>query len=221
MTILLKHKAVIVAGVLSVIPVQSVMAMNGGVVLDNQNSLENGYTLVAADEKNKLAQDFIQNIGAQAVSFLGNDNLSEEQKTSQFRALLNDSFDMRTIGRFAMGRHWRGASKEQRSEYLDLFNDMVIDVYAGRFSEYKGQGFEVVSSRADGKKDFLVSSYIVPGNGSKIKLDWRLRHKEGQYKIIDIIIEGVSMSLTQRSDFSSVIQRGGGNVDVLLDHLRK
>ena len=48
-----------------------------------------------------------------------------------------------------------------------------------------------------------------------------MRYKDGKYKVIDIIVEGVSMSVTQRSDFSSVIQRGGGNVQVLIDHLRE
>jgi len=184
-------------------------------------SQKSGYVLTVSDEKNQQAKDFVENIGKQAVSFLGNASYTKAKKEKAFDKLLNDSFDMRTIGRFAMGRHWRSASKDQQAEYQKLFKDMVVRVYASRFSEYKGQGFDVVSSRADGKKDYLVSSYIVPGNGSKIKLDWRLRHKNGQYKVIDIIIEGVSMSLTQRSDFSSVIQRGGGKIDVLLDHLRK
>ncbi len=220
MTILFKDKAILLAGALSIMPLQHAVAVTSFSV-EQPFGINENIMYVAVDEKNKQAQDFIENIGVQAVGFLGDANLSPEQKTAQFRDLLNTSFDMRTIGRFAMGRHWRSASKEQQTEYLNLFNDMVINVYTGRFSEYKGQGFEVVSSRADGKKDYLVSSYIVPGNGSKIKLDWRLRHKNGQYKVIDIIIEGVSMSLTQRSDFSSVIQRGGGKVDVLLEHLRK
>jgi len=54
-----------------------------------------------------------------------------------------------------------------------------------------------------------------------VKVDWRVRNSNGTLQIIDVVIEGVSMSLTQRSDFSSVIQRGGGNVEALLEHLRK
>ena len=72
-----------------------------------------------------------------------------------------------------------------------------------------------------GKNDVLVTSYIVPDAGSKVQVDWRVRNKNGSYQIIDVIIEGVSMTMTQRSDFSSVIQRGGGDFEVLLAHLRK
>ncbi|MEC7028100.1 MAG: ABC transporter substrate-binding protein, partial [Pseudomonadota bacterium] len=75
--------------------------------------------------------------------------------------------------------------------------------------------------RADGEKDTIVTSFIIPDQGSEIQIDWRVRYKDGKYKVIDIIVEGVSMSVTQRSDFSSVIQRGGGNVQVLIDHLRE
>ena len=98
---------------------------------------------------------------------------------------------------------------------------MIVRVYSSRLNEYNGEGFEVKSFRDTGKNDILVTSYIVPNGGSKVQVDWRVREKNGSMKIIDVIIEGVSMSLTQRSDFSSVIQRGGGDVDVLIQHLKK
>lgn len=179
------------------------------------------YHLVSNDAHGQKAKEFIDEMGVRAISFLSDSRLSQSQKEQKFRQLLKTSFDMSTIARFAMGRYWRTASKSQQTEYKKLFEDMVVDVYASRFGEYKGEKFDVGSFRADGKRDFLVNSSIVPNSGSKIKVDWRVRNKNGQYKIIDVIIEGVSMSLTQRSDFSSVIQRGGGDVEVLLEHLRK
>ncbi len=98
---------------------------------------------------------------------------------------------------------------------------MIVEVYARRFSEYDGQKLEVRSSRRENEKDVIVSSVIADASGGQeIKVDWRLRNKGGKYRVIDVIVEGVSMALTQRSDFSSVIQRGGGNASVLLDHLR-
>ena len=215
MIILSKRTILMAATALCILP------MNAKATVLNMNITSQsapGYVLVSS---NQQAQDFINKMGDEVVSFLGDESLSESQKTEKFRKLLNSKFDMATIGRFAMGRHWRSASKAQQSEYQRLFKDMIVRVYSSRLSGYKGEGFDVVSARADGKKDFLVSSYIVPSNGSKIKVDWRLRDRSGQFKIIDVIIEGVSMSLTQRSDFSSVIQRGGGDVDVLLGHLRK
>ncbi len=177
--------------------------------------------VVATDAKGQKAQDFISSMGQKAVSFLGNSNLSKAQKQKEFRNLLKTSFDMAYIGRFALGRHWRSTTAEEQAEYQTLFENMIVGVYSSRFGEYQGEKFSIDGSRVDGKKDILVHSSIIANGGSKIKVDWRVRERNGAMKVIDVVIEGVSMSLTQRSDFSSVIQRGGGKIDSLLKHLRK
>ena len=128
---------------------------------------------------------------------------------------------MSTIGRFALGKNWKSATSAQQKEYSKLFEDLIVRVYSARFNDYKGEAFNVASTQEAGKNDVLVTSYIVPDAGSKVQVDWRVRNKNGSYQIIDVIIEGVSMTMTQRSDFSSVIQRGGGDFEVLLAHLRK
>lgn len=169
----------------------------------------------------EVAQKFIAKMGDKAISFLSDEKLSQKQKEKEFRKLLTHHFDMETIGRFAMGRNWKVTTAKQKIEYQKLFKQLIVKVYTVRFNDYEGQNFDVVSVRDRGKKDVLVTTHIVPDAGSKIKVEWRVRNRAGKYKIIDVVIEGVSMSLTQRSDFSSVIQRGGGKVEVLLEHLRK
>ncbi len=184
--------------------------------------VSSNYIAVSATaSQQENAKVFVSEMGDKAISFLSNSSLSQTQKEKEFQKLLKRNFDMPTIGRFALGKNWRSATAAQKKEYLNLFEDMVVRVYASRFNEYNGEGFDVASVKASGKKDMLVTSYIVPNGGSKVQVDWRVRNKNGTNKIIDVIIEGVSMSLTQRSDFSSVIQRGGGDFEVLLAHLRK
>ncbi len=164
------------------------------------------------------ALDFISELSERGIKFLANGTLDEEQRIKEFQALLNDYFDLKTIGKFTLGRYWRSTTDEQKKEYFTLFEDMVVKMYARRFGEYNGQAIKIKKAMMV-DKDALVFSEIVDGNLT-VKLDWRVRKKKGQFKVIDVLVEGVSMSLTQRSDFSSVIQRGGGNVDVLLKHLR-
>ncbi len=181
------------------------------------------YTLVAtsaADPQLEGAKNFIASMGDRGINFLGNAAMSQEAKKAEFRSLLNESFDMSTIGRFSLGNYWRTATPAQQQEYLKLFNEMIIKVYSQRFSDYKGQKFQVNTARKESDKDTVVTSFIVPADGPQVQVDWRVRNKNGSYKVVDIVVEGVSMSVTQRSDFASVIQRGGGNVDVLLQHLR-
>ena len=167
------------------------------------------------------AQTFIDGMAQRAIGFIGNGNMTYEQKSNEFRRLLQDSFDMETIGRFALGRYWRTATPEQRKEYQKLFREMVVKVYSDRFREYEGQNVETRSHRIDGDNDTIVTSFIVPKEGPEVQVDWRVRFKNSHYQIVDVIVEGVSMSVTQRSDFSSVIQRGGGDIKVLLDHLKQ
>lgn len=165
------------------------------------------------------SENFISDMADKGIAFLGSEDLTLQQKKAEFKTLLNAKFDLDTIGRFALGRYWRTASKAEKSEYLKLFKQMVFKVYANRFEEYGGQSLKVLGSRVEGRSDSIVSSVLTQNAGPDIKIDWRVRYKNGSYKIIDVVIEGVSMALTQRSDFSSVIQRGGGNVSVLINHL--
>ena len=178
---------------------------------------------VVSAEKIKVgegAERFIEKMASKALSFLADETLSQDKKKAEFTNLLNESFDMKTISRFSLGRYWRVSSDQQKKEYQKLFKDMIIEVYSDRFLEYSGQKFETRGYRPDGTKDTIVTSFVITDEGPDVQVDWRVRYKNGKYQVVDVIVEGVSMSVTQRSDFSSVIQRGGGDVKVLLAHLR-
>lgn len=185
----------------------------------NSPSSKIAIAVSAQDEMRQEAENFVRSVSSRGIGFLQNKSLTYDQQRREFDALLRDSFDLRTIGRFALGRYWRNASKAQRSEYLKLFKNMVIESYAQRFGEYGGQTLTVERSRMDNERDTIVFSRL---SGSQpVSIDWRVRHKNGEYRVVDIMVEGVSMSLTQRSEFSAIIQRGGGDVQVLIDKLKE
>ncbi len=170
----------------------------------------------------KMAEGFIHALTQEGIGFLGDSSMSDEARKRAFKKLLNKNFDMKTLARFSLGRYWRTASEDQRKEYMSLFQKMIIEVYSKRFSDYKGQKVEIKASRTEGNNgDILVNSVILQKNAPEIQLDWRVRFKNGEFKVVDVIVEGVSMAVTQRSDFASVIQRGGGDINVLLAHLRQ
>ena len=166
---------------------------------------------------------FVKQVTDKGLNFLSNPKVTETQKRAEFKTLLNKSFDLDTIGRFVLGRFWNSASASERAQYLGLFRTMIVDVYSNRFSEYKGQTLEILSSRPVGS-DALVASIMKHPKGSgasDVKIDWRVRKSGTSYKIVDVIVEGVSMSVTQRSEFASIIQTGGGNIAALIDSLKK
>lgn len=174
-----------------------------------------------SDASLEKAKTFVDSLASKGIAFWENANISPEERASEWRSLLQTNFDMTTIGKFVLGQYWKQATPAQQKEYQSLFQDMIVRVYSQRFGEYQGQKLEVTKARPEGKYDILVNSFVVPQSGEKISVDWRVREKGGSFKVVDIVVEGVSMALTHRADFASVIQRGGGNIDVLIEHLRQ
>jgi phospholipid transport system substrate-binding protein len=165
---------------------------------------------------------FIQSLGDRAIALLANKDIPPEERDAQFRNILRDSFDLQTIARFVIGRSWITATPEQQKEYVDLFEALVVKTYSDRFALYTGEGFKVVNSVPETDKDTIVNSQITRPDGSpSTSVTWRVRTKGEKMGIIDVVVEGVSMSLTQRQEYSSVIQRNGGDVSALLDLMRK
>lgn len=110
---------------------------------------------------------------------------------------------------------------DQQKEYMDLFEKMVIKTYSDRFALYTGEGFKATKSRVEGEHDFIVNSIITHPDGSaSTTVDWRLRQKGETLGIIDVVVEGVSMSVTQKQEFASIIQRDGGDISGLLKEMK-
>ncbi len=159
---------------------------------------------------------FIRELGSRALAVL-NPDISVSLRQTRFQRLYETDFDTPRIARFVLGRYWWIATPAQRRQFQKLFEKYVVFAYSARLSAYHGETFRVTGSRSDGN-GFLVESEIVhPGGQAPTRVAWRLTPKDGQFKIVDVIVEGVSMAITQRSEFASVIARNGGNVGALLD----
>ncbi|HEU0117650.1 MAG TPA: ABC transporter substrate-binding protein [Alphaproteobacteria bacterium] len=165
---------------------------------------------------------FIQQLGDRAIAVIANKSITIDQRSDKFRNILQDSFDLPTIGRFVIGRTWNTATPEQQQEYMKLFEALVIKSYGDRLTLYTGEGFTVTGSRPESDKDFIVNSQITHPDGSEpTAIDWRVRQKNGKLGVIDVVVEGVSLSVTQRQEYASVIQRNGGQIDGLLTLMRQ
>lgn len=168
------------------------------------------------------AGKFVQTLGDKAISIIASKNITATQRTDKFRQILQDSFDLMTIGRFVIGRTWNSATPDQQQEYMKLFEALVIKSYGDRLTLYTGEGFLVTAVRSESEKDFIVNSQITHPDGSApTVIDWRVRNRNGKLGIIDVVVEGVSLSVTQRQEYAAVIQRSGGKIDGLLDLMRQ
>ena len=180
-------------------------------------------TASSAVSPNAVAADarvFMGEMWNRAVEILSK-KLPQTERLARFRELFEADFDGPGIARFVLGRYWRSASPQEQQEFLKLFDDYVVFVYGTRLANFNGESFKVRGSRTDEGGVIVSSDVISPGGEAPIKIDWRLVTDNGAFKINDIIIEGISMMVTQRSEFASVIQRHGGKVGGLLELMRE
>ncbi len=168
------------------------------------------------------ARRFIEQLADETITLLRRQHVPSEQVAAEFEVLLKQNFAVDTIARFVLGRYWRLASEQQRNDYLNLFEDMVVQTYARRFGDYSGEQLEVAGSRPAGRQDVLVDTWVVqPQGGPPVSVTWRVRPQEERFRIVDVLVEGVSLAVTQRTEFSAIIQRNGGNIDALLQAMER
>jgi phospholipid transport system substrate-binding protein len=122
---------------------------------------------------------------------------------------LSRGFDLPLIARFVLGRYWRPATPEQRDSYVELFGQFVIKTYSRRLGGFAGGSFDIVGAEPIGKSDFLVKTLLLQKSGPSFKAGWRVRLINDKHKIVDVMVEGISMALTQRQEFAAVLKRDG------------
>jgi phospholipid transport system substrate-binding protein len=168
----------------------------------------------------EAAQALIENVGVEVLAVLRDPALDNPQKFNRLVALLDGPIDLEIIARLILGRHWRSASEAQQAVYLELFRAFALDNLASRLHVYDGQDFEIVGAQAVNERDAVVATRVTGGSRPPLKVDWRVRERDdGDLVAIDVIVEGVSLIVTQRSEFSAVIERRG--MDGLLAELRQ
>ncbi len=165
------------------------------------------------------ARAFVSTLGTEAIQVLG-PSVSAAQRLARFRELFRNDFDVPGIGQFVLGRYWRTATPQEQQDFLGLFQEYIVRAYSTRLAEYGGEPFRVTGSRPNGAET-VVSSEIIRTNGSRIAVDWYLIDRGASHKITDVYVGGVSMKVTQRDEFASVIQRNGGQVGALIAQLRQ
>jgi len=174
----------------------------------------------AAADAVPAATGFIDRLSQRAIDGLTSKEMDLAERTNRFRVLFTEAFDVPTIGRFALGTPWRTASETDRAAYLKAFEDYIVSSYATRFADYGGEKIVTVGSRRGDEGEVFVQSQFMRAQGAPVRVSWRLRPVADSWRIIDVIIEDVSMAITQRDDFSATVQRNGGRLQALIDALR-
>jgi phospholipid transport system substrate-binding protein len=171
------------------------------------------YTSQAAVDTTN-AKAFIEDLGRRAIDSLTKPGVSQSELESRFQSLLEEGFNVRAIGQFVMGRYWNAMTDDQQARFIPIFEKRLTKSYANRFQEYRGVVFTVKDARPAGNHVIVTSTIQKPG-GPITPVDWRV--KDG--KIHDVKVEGVSMSITIRDEYSALVQSNNRNMEAFLSAL--
>jgi phospholipid transport system substrate-binding protein len=164
---------------------------------------------------------FVKTLSETVIKDLTSGQMTDSQRVKRLRRLLVENFDIPVVGKFVLGVYWRRTSESQFKEFLKLYEIYVAHNYAGLFKRYQGEKVEVLRARAGGNDTTVVYGRIKQPSGPAIAMEMRVHKNDSGFKALDLKIEGISMPLTHRKQFSSVISRGGKGVQGLINALRR
>jgi len=164
---------------------------------------------------------FIQDLGNRVLKIVADPSISADARKAALSSAFYNDFDVPYIGRFVLGRYWRIATDQQKADYLKIFGQYVVAIYADRFTDYGNVKFTATGQNVIDQNTTAVETVVDRGGGAPlINIEWRIENTPAGYKIIDVVAENLSLSVTKRDEFSSVIENGGGNVQTLIDLLK-
>ena len=165
--------------------------------------------------------EFVRDFGNRVIAAAADNSLSPDQRQAALERLLSAGVDARRIGRFVLGKYGRRASESERAEFDRLFAASIVAAYSRNLGSYAGETLQVRGAKLRGEQGALVSSQVIRPKGPAVAVDWRLRDDAGTWRIVDVVIEGLSMALTQRAEYAAVIRAGNGRLESLLARLRE
>ena len=178
-----------------------------------------GYFLVHAIDN---PGQYIISTTEKAINALTDNSITQNEKEKRFGKLFDENFDVPSISRFVLGKYWKSATTNQKKVFFVTFRNYMVKTYSSKFNEYSGEKLSLVNYENEpNSKLFVVHTALNRPNDPPIKVDWRVGLKKDRYVILDIIIEGISLAVTQRSEFVSVIDHNDGNLDNLIKLLKE
>ncbi len=173
-----------------------------------------------SDEKIEQSKYFVENLGKQVVEKVSNVNLSENERIVNFRNLYLASFDNYYISRFVLGQYWKRLDSNMRKQFVESFNDYIVFTYAPKFKGWEGT-FKATDSLLENNY-YNVKMDVLNKDGPTLQFMWKIYlDKNKNFKILDVNIDGVSMLVTQRAEFMSVIKNNPKGVIGLIEAMEK
>jgi phospholipid transport system substrate-binding protein len=192
------------------------LTFSGTAVLGATIGLPSAARAEAATDR---ASAFVKSTGDQLVAVVNGPG-SIQDKRPKLTQIVETAVDVDGVARFCLGRFWRTATPEQQKQYVTLFHDVLVNSVTGNLGDY--QGVRLTVGRTQQREDTqVVTTTVERPNNPSSQVDWVVSEDSGKPKIVDVIAEGTSLRLTQRSDYAAYLSRNGNSVQALIDAMRK
>jgi len=153
----------------------------------------------------------------------GGKKLGYEGRYRLLDPVIRNSFSLSSMARSAAGNYWDSFSEEERKVYLKTYSEWSVANYAGRFTDYSGEQFRLISESPPERNTVTVLSKLIESNGNDLEFKYHLRLVEGSWRIVDIRILGVSQLWLTKAQFVFILGVKGfdGLISMLNDKTRK
>ena len=165
------------------------------------------------------AIDFVEHLADQILQDVVTSDKAQDEKERLFEEAFTQAVDLKAVGQFVLGTAWKKASDAERQKFLNAFTDLTVKTWADRFNLYTGQKIVFQGTRNAERGQVYVDSVIQ--DKQPIEVIWRVRPAKESYKIVDIIVEGVSMASTYQNDYRAFLQQNENSVEALTAELIK
>lgn len=161
----------------------------------------------------------IEEMVDEVLAVLRDPDRSTGERRKGIEEIAYERFDLRTMSRLVLSRSWKRFTESQQEEYVREFKQYLANNYGSRIDRYDQEEVEITGERVEPRGDVTVMTRIVGGNFEDAAVDYRLRQKNGDWRVIDVTVEGISLVSNYRDQFREVLSRGGP--EHLLDRLRE
>jgi len=181
--------------------------------------LHPGPARLAWAQSGPRAVSFVKSTSEQLVAIVNSPD-SPQEKRRRLQAVIEATVDVDDIARFCLGRFWRIATPDQRTQYMTLFHDLLLTEISGHFGEYQGVRVAMGLARTSEDTEIVITTVERP-KAPATQVDWVVATNTGSPKIVDLLAEGTSLRLTQSADFTAYLARHQYNIHELVDGMRQ
>lgn len=167
------------------------------------------------------AKAFVEKVTQEGLVDIINSNVSQQEKDRRFEKLFNEALDLKFIGQFVLGRYWRTATPEQKKGFIEVYRQLNVKTWSKRFDEFRGKKFIFNgTSPSSSANQIFVNSSVPMDQGNPASVVWRVKQSGNSFKIVDIIIENVSLAITARNEYTAFIKKSPNGIDGLIKDLK-